>query len=68
MPKAVSVIFSGSPHEYHYFAGDHDVRPGDNVTVSTKRGDATVIVTAVLDHSDKATATIKSIVGRGELL
>lgn len=58
MPKAVSVLFSGSHVRYDYFC-DFDVQVGDSVIVDTKRGEATVIVVQVMDHSPKAVAYIK---------
>lgn len=59
--KIVSVIFSGSPNRYDYRC-PFDVKVGDNVVVETRRGDATVVVAEVKDHSDKATATVKRVV------
>lgn len=69
MARACSVIFTGSKVQYDYLLlPHHDVRVGDNVTVPTKRGEATVIVTAVLEHSGKATKPIAGVVGKGSLL
>jgi len=59
--KAVSVAFSGSHQEYHYLC-PFDVKPGDECVVNTRRGEAKVLVMAVLDHSDKATATVVRVV------
>lgn len=58
--KAVSVIFSNSPNHYDYWCS-FDVKVGDNVVVETKRGEATVIVVEVKDHSEKATAAVKRV-------
>jgi len=60
--KIVSCMFSGSPREYDYLCEDDTVRVGDNAIVETRRGDAAVIVVAVKDHSDRATAHIKRLV------
>lgn len=60
--KAVSVTFSGSPREYDYWCADDTVKVGDNCIVETRRGDATVIVVAVKDRSDRATAEVKRLV------
>jgi len=65
--KVVSVLFSGSPNRYDYFCQDDAVRVGDEVVVETRRGDATVVVAAVKDQSDKATAYVKRVVGRPEI-
>jgi hypothetical protein len=62
--KVVSVTFSGSPREYDYLAPMDDIRVGDAVIVMTKRGEATVIVTAIKDHSDRATARIERVLAR----
>lgn len=59
--KVASVAFNGSHHQYDYLCL-FDVKVGDNVVVDTKRGEATVIVVAVKDHSDRATAQIKRVV------
>lgn len=58
--KVVEVLFSGSHVAYDYLC-PFDVRPGDNVVVDTKRGEATVVVKTVKDHSEKAHATVKRV-------
>lgn len=64
--KAVSVLFSGSPQRYDYWCQDDSVRVGDTAIVMTRRGDAEVTVVEVKDQSDKATVSVKRIVGRPE--
>lgn len=59
--KAVSVAFSGSPNQYDYLC-PFDVKVSDEVIVNTRRGEAKVLVMAVLDHSDKATASVVRVV------
>lgn len=59
--KAVGVLFSGSHVEYDYWC-EFDVKPGDNVVVDTKRGEATVVVKTVKDHSERAQASVKRVV------
>jgi hypothetical protein len=51
-------MFSGSHHHYDYLLPFNDVKPGDEVIVMTKRGEATVIVAEIKNHSDRATASI----------
>lgn len=59
--KAVSVAFSGSHQTYDYLC-PFDVAVGDECVVNTRRGEAKVLVMAVLDHSDKATASVVRVV------
>lgn len=59
--KAVGVLFSGSHVEYDYWC-TFDVKPGDNVVVDTKRGEATVVVKTVKDTSERAQAHVKRVV------
>jgi hypothetical protein len=63
LPKrvAVTVLFSGSHVGYDYWC-DFPVKVGDNVIVATKRGEATVVVTAVKPTSERAQASVKGIV------
>lgn len=58
--KVVSVLFSGSHQTYDYLC-PFDVKVGDEVIVDTRRGEASVIVAEVKDHSDKATARVKRV-------
>lgn len=60
--KIVSVLFSGSQTRYDYLCSLDDVKVGDFAIVETRRGEATVVVAEIKDHSDKATAHIKRIV------
>lgn len=59
--KAVSVAFNGSHQRYDYWC-DQPVKVGDNAIVWTRRGEATVVVVEVKEHSDKATAAVQRIV------
>lgn len=56
--KIAAVMFPGSPRQYDYLCPFDDVKPGDNVVVTTRRGEATVIVAEIKDYSDKATVEI----------
>lgn len=58
MSRAVSVLFNRSAVRYDYLC-DFDVKVGDDVIVDTKRGEATVVVVAVLEDSPKATQHVK---------
>lgn len=58
--KAVSILFSGSQTRYDYLC-PYKVEVGDSVVVDTKRGEVTVVVVEVKDHSDKATAEVKRV-------
>lgn len=60
--KVVEVLFSGSQTRYDYLCPFDDVRVGDNAVVDTRRGEATVIVAAVKDRSDRAAVEIKRLV------
>lgn len=62
MRKAISILFSGSPVRYDYWA-DFPVKVGDSVMVDTRRGAVEVVVVEVKDHSDKATASARQILG-----
>jgi hypothetical protein len=58
--KVASVLFSNSQNRYDYLC-PFDVKPGDEVIVDTRRGEAKVIVAEIKDHSDRATAQIKRL-------
>lgn len=58
--KVVSVLFSNSQNRYDYLC-PFDVKVGDNVIVETRRGEATVVVAEVKDHSDRATVEVKRL-------
>lgn len=60
--KVVSVLFSGSHVQYDYWCDDDTVRVGDNCIVDTRRGEATVVVAAVKETSEKASAHVKRVV------
>jgi ribosomal 50S subunit-recycling heat shock protein len=56
--KVAAVMFPGSHAQYDYLCPFDEVKAGDEVVVNTKRGEATVIVAEIKNHSDRATATI----------
>lgn len=56
--KVAAVMFSGSHQQYDYLCPFDDVKAGDSVIVSTRRGEATVIVAEIKESSDKATVEI----------
>lgn len=58
--QVVSVLFSGSHQRYDYL-DPFGAKVGDVVVVSTRRGNAEVVVAEVKDHSDRATAEILRI-------
>lgn len=56
--KVAAVMFTGSHRQYDYLCPFDDVKVGDEVVVSTRRGEARVIVAEIKDSSDKATVEI----------
>jgi len=55
--KAISVRFHGSDRTYDYLC-PFDVSVGTRVVVGTRRGEATVEVVEVKEHSEVATAEV----------